>query len=93
MGAYIVVNSTVLDQDKMQEYIKADKQLDKYNGKIITIGNLELLSGQNPHKSMLIIEFNSKEKAKEWFFSKDYQNLKTNILDKAVNSAFTLCGL
>lgn len=93
MSAYIVVNSTILNQEKMQEYANADKQLEKYNGKVITIGNLELLSGDNNHKSMLIIEFESKEKANEWFFSKQYQELKINVLDKAVSSTFTLCGI
>lgn len=91
MPGYIVVNSTVKNNEKMKEYIESDNFLEEYGGRVITKGVLEVLSGSNPYNSMLIIEFSSKEKAKDWFYSKEYQTLKREVLDKATDNTFITC--
>ncbi len=91
MKGYIVVNSTLKNSEKMKQYISADKYLGKYNGEVITVGSIEVLSGTNSYESMLIIEFRDNESAKLWFNSPEYKKLKNEVLDLAVDSTFTRC--
>lgn len=92
MKGFIVVNSRIKDSAKMQEYIDSNNYLEKYEGRVLTIGTIEVLSGENSYESMLIIEFDSVKIARSWFKSSEYQKLKSEILDLAVDSTFTLCN-
>ena len=92
MPAYVVVQGTVKDQGKLQEYGgAAGPTVAKHGGKPICRGPSEVLSRENPHKLMVVLEFPSKEAARAWYNSSEYQAIVPT-REEALDSTFTLAG-
>lgn len=92
MSAYWVAHVNIKDISKFSEYMqKVPKVIDKYQGKLIVCGNqCENLEGPS-YKQHVIIEFESLDKAKECYFSDDYQELKS-IRENTADVIVTLLG-
>ena len=76
MPAYITVNFTPTDKEKLQQYIAAvPATLAKYNGEILVRGILEKLSGDTDYEMQVILAFPTRELATGWYHSPDYQAL------------------
>ncbi len=92
MAAYVVVQGTIKDQEKMLEYrAAAGPTVSKHSGKILCRGPSEVLSGDNPHKLMVVLEFPSKEAARAWYNSAEYQAI-VSTREAGLESTFTLAG-
>ncbi len=89
MSAYIVIPSTIKNQEKMQEYLAMEKYLEQFNGKLIVAGPSQALSGKHDYTNMVVLEFSDANNAKSWFNSTEYQN-KKKILDEATDNSFIL---
>lgn len=92
MTAYVAVHGTVLDQDKMQEYgAAAGPTVAAHGGKVISRGPVEVLHGESPHQIMVVLEFPSRQAAKDWYASSEYQAVIPT-RNAALDSVFILGG-
>lgn len=78
MAAYIIARVDVTNWDKYQEYMKVTPGLiEKYDGKFITRGgDMVTLEGPEESQRVVIVEFPTFEKAKEFYNSPEYQEAK-----------------
>lgn len=75
MAGYLIADIEVTDQEKFDEYRKVvPDTIAKYGGEYIIRGGIaEALEGDwNPHR-IVVLKFESLERAKEWYHSDDYQ--------------------
>jgi uncharacterized protein (DUF1330 family) len=78
MPGYILAKVNITDEKTFQEYLKANPAtVAKYGGKyIVRGGEKETLEGAPVEERIVMIEFPSYDKAKEWYRSADYQNVR-----------------
>lgn len=75
MAAYVIVEIEILDPVGYEEYKKqASDTVHKYGGKyLVRGGNAEVLEGDWKPKRIVILEFESIERAKEWLNCEEYR--------------------
>ena len=75
MSAYIIVEIEVTDPVGYEEYKKlAGKTVEKYGGKyIVRGGKTEVLEGDWKPKRIVVLEFPTMQRAKEWLNSEEYR--------------------
>jgi uncharacterized protein (DUF1330 family) len=75
MPAYIIVEIDVLDAAGYEEYKKlAGSTVEKYGGKyIVRGGKTEVLEGDWKPKRIVVLEFDSAGRAKEWLNCEEYR--------------------
>jgi uncharacterized protein (DUF1330 family) len=78
VAAYLVVNVTVKDAKRYDDYKPlASASIAQYGGKYLARGgHSEALEGNWKPNRMVILEFPSAEKAKQWWSSTDYADAK-----------------
>jgi uncharacterized protein (DUF1330 family) len=78
MPAYIIARIKVTNWDKYQSYVKATPEvIKKYGGKFIVRGGEKVtLEGPDETRRIAVLEFPTLEKAKEFFNSRDYQDVR-----------------
>lgn len=74
MAAYIIVNVEVHDPVRYEDYRKSVlATLAPYGGRfLVRGGKVEVLEGSWSPKRLVVVEFPSAEKAREWWNSKEY---------------------
>ena len=75
MSAYIIVEIEILDAVGYEEYKKlASASVEKYGGKyIMRGGKTEVLEGNWHPKRIVVLEFESAQRAKEWLNCEEYR--------------------
>ena len=75
MSAYVVVEIEILDPVGYEEYKKqAAATVHKYGGKYITRGGkTEVLEGDWNPKRIVVLQFESMKRAKEWLNCEEYR--------------------
>jgi len=76
MTAYVVVEVTITDPQGYAAYLAAGQReiLALYGGRLLVVdGSPEILEGQWPHTRTVLIEFPSKDKARQWYESPEYR--------------------
>jgi len=75
MPAYIIVEIEILDPVGYEEYKKlAGASVQKYGGKyIMRGGKTEVLEGDWQPKRIVVLEFESAQRAKEWLNCEEYR--------------------
>jgi uncharacterized protein (DUF1330 family) len=78
MSAYVIVDVVVSDPDRYEEYKRlAGPTVGQYDGRYVVRGghaeNLE--GGWEPHR-VVVLEFPSMQRAKEWWSSAEYAPAK-----------------
>lgn len=78
MTAYVIVDIEVLDPEGYKEYVKAaPATVAHFGGRYLARGGEnETLEGEWEAKRLVILEFESVEKAKEWLNSSEYGPVK-----------------
>ena len=78
MAVYSVVNVQVTDPARYAEYVeKAPATIARYGGKYLARGGeVEVLEGEWHPQRLVILEFESMERFKEWYNSPEYAPLK-----------------
>lgn len=78
MPAYVVVNVDVKDPVRYKDYIGMSPiSVGKYGGRFIARGGaVEVMEGDWSPKRMVILEFPTLERAKEWWASPEYAEAK-----------------
>lgn len=75
MSAYFVIEIDVKDPEVYAEYVKmAPAAVKHYGGKyLVRGGKAEIMEGEGEPKRIVVLEFESVEKGKEWLNSPEYQ--------------------
>ena len=78
MSAYVVVNVQVNDPEPYREYIRlAPPTIAAYGGRYLArAGHTEVLEGSWTPSRLVILEFESVARAKEWLDSPEYSAIK-----------------
>ncbi|PWJ42318.1 DUF1330 domain-containing protein [Sediminitomix flava] len=77
--AYNIVNIIKIhDTDKFQEYVNGHiPTIEKFGGRFLVEGYLgEVLEGSMPSNMMVVHEFPSIKRFKEWYYSEEYKPWK-----------------
>ena len=77
MPAYVIAQIEVNDQQEYRKYQLAFKAAsEKFGCRVLVATNyMELLEGNWPKVRNVVMEYPSMELAREWYKSKDYQNI------------------
>jgi len=75
MSAYVIVEIEIVDPVGYEEYRKlAGATVEKYGGKyIVRGGKAEVLEGDWNPKRIVVLEFRTMERAKQWLNCEDYR--------------------
>ena len=78
MTAYVVVDIEIIDFERYEEYKKmAPDPIAAYGGKYLARGGaLEVLEGEHTPQRVVILEFESIERAKQWWDSPEYREAR-----------------
>ncbi|HEX5492716.1 MAG TPA: DUF1330 domain-containing protein [Candidatus Udaeobacter sp.] len=76
MPAYIIVDIEIQDPVGYEQYKKlAGPTVEKYGGKyIVRGGNTEVLEGDWQPNRIVVLEFESAQRAKEWLSCEEYRD-------------------
>jgi len=87
MSAYLIANVEIEDSEKFKEYMKATPAIIKqYGGRfLVRGGDFEICEGCWDPKRFVLVEFESMQRAKEFYNSPEYRA----IIDLRQNSAYT----
>ena len=78
MAAYVIADLTITDPQGFEEYRQmVPATIAAFGGKyLVRGGKLEALEGTWEPKRLVIIEFDSAERAKQWWACEDYRAAK-----------------
>jgi uncharacterized protein (DUF1330 family) len=92
MSAYISINFSPVDPEKLQQYGAAvPATLSNYSGEYVVKGPVELLCGQTEFKMQVILQFPSRAQALAWYNCAEYQALLP-LRNAAMHAQFQLIG-
>jgi|SRR6516165_9837061 uncharacterized protein (DUF1330 family) len=74
MAAYVISDVEVLDDQRIAEYrVLAQDSIAKYGGRyIVRRGTVSSIEGEWRPKAIVIVEFPSMERARQWYTSPEY---------------------
>ncbi|MDC1311687.1 DUF1330 domain-containing protein [Burkholderiales bacterium] len=95
MTAYLIAEITVLDPDGYEEYrAKVGASLSNYNAKfLVRGGEIENLEGEWSPQRLVICEFPDMNTIREWYISKEYQEIKKLRDDTAAFNLVSVSGI
>ena len=75
MPAYVIVEIDIVDPAGYEEYKKlASATVEKYGGKyVVRGGRTEVLEGDWKPKRVVVLQFESAQRAKDWLNSEEYR--------------------
>jgi uncharacterized protein (DUF1330 family) len=78
MAAYLIVDIKITDRERYARYVEAvPATIAKYGGKfLVRAGRSETLEGSWNPARVVVVEFESFERAKQWWGSQDYSGPK-----------------
>ena len=94
MPAYLIARVQVTDWDRYREYIKATPEaIERYGGKfIVRGGDVVTLEGEPENRRLVVIEFPTLERAKEFFHSPEYARAKALRTGAAIGQFIAVDG-
>jgi len=95
MTAFILARVEITDWDRYKEYVKETPgAVKKYGGRfIVRGGKVETLEGSEEKRRLVLIEFPSFEKAREFYYSQEYQEAKKLRAGAAVGQFLAIDGV
>ena len=95
MAAYIIADVDVTDPEVFEEYRgQVSATIEKYGGKYLVRGGaVEQVEGDWTPNRLVILEFESMEQAKEWYYSDEYKGPKALRHRSANTNAIFVAGL
>ena len=94
MAAYVIVQTEVTDWEKFKGYLeKTPHTIKKYGGRYVARGGeTVILEGKEEVKRVVLIEFPSLQKARDWYNSEEYQQIKALRAGAATGSLIAIEG-
>ena len=95
MAAYVILDITVNDPAKYEDYKKlAPPAIEAYGGKyLVRGGSMEILEGDWKPNRVVILEFQSIGMAKNWINSPEYSDARALRHQTATSHAIVVDGL
>lgn len=96
MPAYFLVDTReVKDAEKLQEYgARVAPVIEKFGGRIVVRGGtFEVVEGTYHPVRLVLLEFPSMDRARKWYDSEEYRELKQMRLGATVSNAFFVAGV
>ncbi len=95
MAAYVILDITVNDPAKYEDYKKlAPPTVEAYGGKyLVRGGSMEILEGDWKPNRVVILEFQSIEMATNWINSPEYSDARALRHQTATSHAIVVDGL
>jgi len=95
MAAYIIVDVEVTDPVQYEDYKKlAAATVEAYDGRyIVRGGTAERLEGDWTPKRVVVLEFPTVERAKEWWDSEEYRPAKAMRHASATSQMIVVAGM
>lgn len=86
-GYIVCVYESINDINTLKEYaIKAKEAVEKYDGKFLVRGGQNIVTEGRKFIRTVVLEFSSFEKAKEFFYSSEYQIAHELLKDSVVRN-------
>ncbi len=94
MAAYVIANVRVTDPDRYPEYIsRVSRTIERHGGRyLVRGGEVEVLEGNWEPQRLVILEFESMERFRQFYDSPDYAPLK-RLRHEAADTQFVAEGL
>ena len=94
MAAYVIVQAEVTDWEKFKGYLeKTPCTIAKFGGRYVARGGeTVILEGEENSKRIVLIEFPSLQKARDWYNSEEYQQIKALRAGAATGSLIAVEG-
>ena len=94
MAAYIIARVEVTDWERYREYTKATPEaIARYGGKfVVRGGEIITLEGEPENRRLVVIEFPTLERAKEFYNSPEYTKVKALRAGAAVGQFLAVQG-
>lgn len=95
MGAYIVAQIEITDPERYAEYVRqVPATIAQFGGRYLARGGKsEALEGRMTGKRVAIVQFDSYERAREWYESQAYAALKLLRQSASISSLMLVDGL
>ena len=95
MSAYVIARIEITDPERYAEYVRqVPATIARYGGRHLARGGkTEALEGQLPGKRIAIVEFDSYERAKDWYESEAYRGPKALRQAASVSSLVLVDGV
>lgn len=95
MSAYLIANVDIKNAEKFKEYLKATPSIiKKYGGKfLVRGGDFEVYEGDWNPKRLVVVEFESMQKARQFYDSPEYTAVKKTRQDSAYTEWVFVDGL
>ena len=95
MAAYLIGDIDITDTAGFEEYRKqVPLSIAKYGGKYLVRGGpFEVVEGDWDLKRLVVLEFESMERAKQWYTSREYSPLKRLREKSAITNAVFVQGV
>lgn len=94
MSAYLIFSHKVLDPETLNnDYLpKAVETLGPYHPEILVVDqNVEVIEGQSVDTRVVVLKFKSRDEAKKWYHSPEYQEIINLRLDSIDGPRAILC--
>ena len=94
MAGYVIVELDVTDPEKFEEYRKlVPPIIEQYGGKyVVRGGDTEVLEGDWKPKRIVVLEFESVQRAREFMDSEEYAPVKQIRFDSANSNVLVVEG-
>ena len=86
-GYIVCVYESIKDDNALKDYAeKARSAVEKYDGKFLVRGGKKIVTEGREFMRTAVIEFSSFEKAKEFYYSREYQAAHGLLKDTVIRS-------
>ncbi len=95
MAAYIIATIEVTDPEKFEVYRgQVPATIEKHGGRYLARGGeVSVVEGDQPERRTVVLEFDSLEKAKGWYYSDDYEGPKELRIASTISNVMIVDGV
>lgn len=95
MAAYIIATIEVTDPEKFEVYRgQVPATIEKHGGRyLVRGGEVSVVEGDQPERRTVVLEFDSLEKAKGWYYSDDYAGPKELRIASTISNVMIVEGV
>ena len=95
MAAYVIATIEVKDPEKFDVYRgQVPATIEKYGGRYLARGGeVSVVEGDQPVRRTVVLEFDSLEKAKGWYYSDDYAGPKELRIQSTISNVMIVEGV
>ena len=95
MAAYIIATIEVTDPEKFEVYRgQVPATIEKHGGRYLARGGeVSVVEGDQPERRTVVLEFDSLEKARGWYYSEDYAGPKELRIASTISNVMIVDGV